>query len=386
MKRLLPLLLPLLAATAFAQGPLAPPNTSGPQIGPVAALDGSGNPRPTMKTLHQVEPRTAVQTLAVSAPYTISHPGSYYLTGNITVDSGDAIIIASDDVSLDLNGFTIRSTLVGSISGAGVSIPANHARLSVRNGSIVSGTIVPNTGSPSVAGFNFAIGGSALLIESIVSDVKVSGTNYGIALDEQGIVERCVVSHCSGNGISADIIRDCVATDCYTHAIFAGQNVSNSTGKSKTSTAIWCHGNATNCAGTSVSGGGLYCDGNVTNCTGFSSTGDGLKCGGNATNCTGYSFSTTGYGLYCGDNAMNCTGTSASTGLYAGDNATNCTGNTTGTAGTGLWCVRTATSCYGKHPGGASTATGLKAAIAIGCTYTAGVNGLVVPAGKSFNM
>jgi hypothetical protein len=73
---------------ASAQGPLAPP----------------GAPAPTMLSLSQVEPRTPItNTTAV----TISAPGSYYLTANISVTSGSAITITASQVTLDLNGFTI---------------------------------------------------------------------------------------------------------------------------------------------------------------------------------------------------------------------------------------------------------------------------------------
>ena len=388
MKRLLlPLLLPLLAATAFAQGPLAPPNTSGPQVGPVAALDGSGNPQPTMKTLHQVEPRTPVQTLAVSAPYTISQPGSYYLTGNITVASGDAIIIASDDVSLDLNGFTLKSTFTGGASGTAVSVSSSRSRLTIRNGSIVSSTVVYDSSPATVGGFAQGIYSGGLITQALVSGIHVTGVaGDGIYLDEQGIIERCTVTHCGGTGIFADEVRDCSVKNCYGTAITARGNASNCTGSATGagSRGLFISGNATNCSGTAISGIGLYCIGNAMNCSGKSTDEAGLYCSGNASNCTGTSL--TGFGLSCGGNAMNCTGSSGNTGLYAEGNATNCTGITSGTVGKGLWCVRTATSCYGQYLGGVSSATGLKAAIAIGCTYTAGTNGLDVPAGKSFNM
>jgi hypothetical protein len=47
-------------STCSAQGSLTPP----------------GAPAPAMKTLAQIEPRTPI----ASAPFTISAPGSYYLT------------------------------------------------------------------------------------------------------------------------------------------------------------------------------------------------------------------------------------------------------------------------------------------------------------------
>src|SRR6267142_7145346 len=87
-------------ATLFAQGALTPP----------------GAPAPTMKTLAQIEPRTPI-----SAPLVITQPGSYYLTTNLSVTSGDAIIINTNQVTLDLNGFTISST-APSVSGYGIAL------------------------------------------------------------------------------------------------------------------------------------------------------------------------------------------------------------------------------------------------------------------------
>src|SRR6476619_6633553 len=78
----------------LAQGSLVPP----------------GAPAPTMKTLDQIEPRTAITSL----PITISNPGSYYLTGNVTATAdGTAITIAADNVTIDLNTFTLSGGNTG---------------------------------------------------------------------------------------------------------------------------------------------------------------------------------------------------------------------------------------------------------------------------------
>src|ERR1039458_5339386 len=76
---------------ASAQGSLTPP----------------GAPAPTMLTLSQIEPRTPI----TSVPYTISIPGSYYLTTNITATTSNSIVINTNGVTLDLSGFTIFSTV-----------------------------------------------------------------------------------------------------------------------------------------------------------------------------------------------------------------------------------------------------------------------------------
>src|SRR5262245_17256632 len=67
---------------------------------------------------------------------TISSPGSYHLTRDITATSGDAITINSSGVNLDLNGHTV--TVTG--FSAAVSIPSDlTGTVSVSNGRLVGG-------------------------------------------------------------------------------------------------------------------------------------------------------------------------------------------------------------------------------------------------------
>ena len=75
-----------LTPVARAQGPLTP----------------SGAPAPTMKTLAQIEPRTPIAL----AGYTITQPGSYYLTTNL-ISSWHGVVIAASGVTLDLMGFAL---------------------------------------------------------------------------------------------------------------------------------------------------------------------------------------------------------------------------------------------------------------------------------------
>src|ERR1039457_4716258 len=71
-----------------AQGALTPP---------------PGVPTPTMLTLSQVEPRTPIS----SVPFTITQPGSYYLTANVTLNFANAITISI----VNSDGRTLRPTV-----------------------------------------------------------------------------------------------------------------------------------------------------------------------------------------------------------------------------------------------------------------------------------
>jgi hypothetical protein len=84
-------------------------------------------------------------------PYTITQPGSYKLSGNLVVTGNtDGIVIDADNVTIDLNGFTISGPVtctgvpVSSCSGSELSTlgigtpqvqPPND--IAVRNGSAV---------------------------------------------------------------------------------------------------------------------------------------------------------------------------------------------------------------------------------------------------------
>lgn len=90
----------------------APAGDLNPPAGPVA---------PTMKTLVEVEPRTAVNSANTpgdaDSVYKITTPGSYYLTDSITGVSGKhGIKIETDDVTLDLMGFALIG-VPGSLDG-----------------------------------------------------------------------------------------------------------------------------------------------------------------------------------------------------------------------------------------------------------------------------
>ena len=203
----LPLLVPSLAP---AQGPLAP-------IGP---------PTQTMRSLDQIEPRTPIPsaTVGLTPPYTISQAGSYYLTGNVDVTGGTAIVITADNVALDLNGFTISSSS-GSAVGDAINIDGRK-NLAISNGGI-------RGGSTAGTGFAGGINWNSIQPSNVrVSSVTVAGvSSYPIDLggDGSSVVQGCSVSGSANFGIQAGTVSNSTALRCGSTPIVA-TTISNSVG------------------------------------------------------------------------------------------------------------------------------------------------------------
>ena len=218
-------------SSLLAQGSLTPP----------------GAPAPTMKTLQQVEPRTPIAT----APFTISQPGSYYLTTNLTVSGGDAITIATNGVTLDLNGFTISST-TNPAAGTAVLINSGLRNLTILNGFILGGVTNNGNGVFSGLGFGYGIFYSGSAPQNVrVCGVSVSGCQYHgiyVGFGASTTVENCVVRTVGSYGIVASTIRGCVALDCGETAIY-GQQVSDSRGEAVNSYGLFATTTALNCYG-----------------------------------------------------------------------------------------------------------------------------------------
>ncbi len=169
---------------AALAGDLAPP------AGPVS---------PTMKDLVDVEPRKRISTTNTpgdaDSVFRISESGSYYLGGSVPVFGGrTGIEIAADNVTLDLNGFSIISVDPLSLDGIATSV-ANLTGIVIRNGSIES------------------MGGDGI-------DLRTQGAAYGR-------IERVVIRLCDGNGITAS--GNFEITGCHANAngaagILAGTN------------------------------------------------------------------------------------------------------------------------------------------------------------------
>lgn len=169
----------LISATAipavFGQGSLTPP----------------GAPTPTMKTLDQVEARTPLSSI----PFVISSPGSYYLTTNLTGTSGQSgFTIAADNVTLDLNGFT----LTGSGSQSGILVSGARRNLTVMNGTLQNWT-QRGVFATNATGSTFA----RLRL--------LNNPAHGMWVGRNNVVKECVAT---ANTVGIETGPGCVVTDC----------------------------------------------------------------------------------------------------------------------------------------------------------------------------
>ncbi|MFG0275820.1 MAG: right-handed parallel beta-helix repeat-containing protein [Phycisphaerales bacterium] len=108
------------AAGALA-GPLTPP----------------GAPAPTMKTIEEAEPRAFISQADV--PFTITKPGSYYLSENlfpVGVGGPFVIRIVADNVTLDLRGFAIFGATEVATALDGVLVDPDVENATIHNGAI----------------------------------------------------------------------------------------------------------------------------------------------------------------------------------------------------------------------------------------------------------
>jgi len=276
-----------LSTTCRGQGSLTPP----------------GPPAATMLTLSQVEPRTPVDALHTPASnfaeFAISNSGSYYLTTNIVITSGgiSAIYIATNNVTLNLNGFSLLGTPA---TADGISILSGCTNISVHDGLISGwGILGVNCSGANVVLDRLTISngaGRGILLTGpggcIIRNSIISGnTSVGINCFANNVtLEQLIV--CSNNpgvlfnGVASGVIKDCTANENVTVGVecFSSTNMTlqNLTSSHNSGYGIelngFQNGSVSDCKVDGNSGNtGIYLSGSSCFVLGNSCTGDGLS-------------------------------------------------------------------------------------------------------------
>jgi hypothetical protein len=124
-----------------------------------------------------------VGTKITSLPKTITAPGFYYVSGNLTCPSGNGITVNSDDVTIDLMGFRLS----GNPGSHGISGSTHNVE--VRNGTL--------------SGWNHAI--DLWGTQCRVINLRAQGNSYGINVGTNGghVVKGCTLKDNTDTGIFA---------------------------------------------------------------------------------------------------------------------------------------------------------------------------------------
>lgn len=134
-------------------------------------------PAPPAATLPQVEPRIPVPPVDWNGtdPVTISQPGSYFLTRNMSLTTGSAIVIDANDVTLDLNGFEV------------IGAAANPSAGITSTGAVRTGVVIRNG---HVRGFAAGMNVSSLA-RSTLEDLEVEGAaSVGVDVGSGGTIKN----------------------------------------------------------------------------------------------------------------------------------------------------------------------------------------------------
>ena len=133
-------------------------------------------------------------------PFTVSIPGVYCVAGSLSAGSGGVITIATDDVTIDINGNTISGTTC-------ITLNSGIDRVVIRNGTLKPRTAVGSVGV-SAAGTNTHIVIEDLNILNSVSNGILFGSGQYIS------IANCVISDPGSNGISFTGVNDFNIHNC----------------------------------------------------------------------------------------------------------------------------------------------------------------------------
>jgi parallel beta-helix repeat protein len=176
-------------------------------------------------------------------PYLVSAPGSYRLTGNLSVSgSHDAIDVNVTGVTLDLNGFSISGPGTGA-GTSGIKVGVSGSGVTVNNGTITS--------------FFF---GLLLGTGATATNIHANGDDVGILTGNNSRIEDSVVISNVENGI------DCEGSNCTISGNTANSNLNYGITCSSGGCAISHNtANGNGIAGIACNAAGCVISGNTAN-------------------------------------------------------------------------------------------------------------------------
>lgn len=159
-------------------------------------------------------------------PTVIDEPGSYYVTRDFTYFKSDVLItIASDDVTIDLAGHTLRTT-----GAASVIASTNHpTNVKIFGGNLIGGLHGIHLHNTTGARFDVKLSdvnvtgtsASGIYVRSgdlvvarsnvVIRDVEVTGSgSHGVHLQavKSGSLMNCSIADSQGSGIAVEDSRD----------------------------------------------------------------------------------------------------------------------------------------------------------------------------------
>ena len=167
----------------------------------------------------------AIITNPISACGTLSSPGAYFLTGNLSA-TGDCLVIAADNVAIDMKG----KTITGNGSGAGITDGGfQHPSVIISNGTIRNfgtGIDLENSGEAIISNVDSSKNaGDGIFIDRCCNTLNSVTTNgnggSGIVIDSDDSSLSNIQAN--GNSDGGIFISNCCNT-------LVASTVSNNTG------------------------------------------------------------------------------------------------------------------------------------------------------------
>lgn len=174
--------------TAAGLGTIAALAKAGPLNPPAGAVASTGR---TLDEVYNKIPGGDGRIAISTAPFSINSPGSYVVTANLSA-AGTVLTISADNVTVDLNGFTLTNT--GTLTST-VAINGVRKHVTVRNGACAGGAhTIGNTNTPA----------DVLLEDLTITDGKLSGISLNATNARNCTVRRCRIFDTGSTTTAAD--------------------------------------------------------------------------------------------------------------------------------------------------------------------------------------